>query len=66
LPAAGDLSINTLPIASNLEAMETQPKHNTEEIEPAISNIEKKGKEHWHAFSGMARSKSLIFIALSR
>ncbi|KAN0128331.1 hypothetical protein V8E53_013836 [Lactarius tabidus] len=46
LPAAGDLSINTLPIASNLEAMETQPEHNTEEIEPAISNIEKKGKEH--------------------
>ncbi|KAN0128681.1 hypothetical protein V8E53_013500 [Lactarius tabidus] len=55
LPAVGDISTNTLTAASNLEATAMQPGHNTEESEHAISNIAKKGKEHQHPFSSMAK-----------
>jgi hypothetical protein len=53
LPEAEDISINTIPAASNLEAMGTQSQNNTEESEHAISNIVRKGKApgciQWHS-----------------
>ena len=61
----GDIPMNVLLPASDLEPTTTHPEHSTEVNDPAISNVTSKGKKCQCASSGTARSKPLIFIVLS-
>ena len=72
LPGVGDITMNMLPAASNLEpmAMATQPERNAEttcqDNISATRNVTEKGKNRRCASSGTPRSESLIVIVLSR